>query len=78
MSVCLSFIYVVRGKERCQLLDLVLLVAVQLGSDHFQLFIEFRPVLTAVVKDHTVTMEERSAVSVCVCSIVCVCVCVCE
>ena len=64
------------------MLDLVLLVAVQLGSDHFQLFTEFRPVLTAVVKDHTVTMEERSAVSVCVCVCVvlcvCVCVCVCE
>ena len=65
LSVCL-FIYIVRGKERCQLLE-----AVHLGSDHFQLFTEFKPVLTAMIKDHILTMEERSAVSVCVC--VCVC-----
>ena len=46
------------------MVQLISLVAVQLGLEYYHLFTDFKPTLIAVMKDHTVSVEERSAVSI--------------
>ena len=56
----------IRGSERCDLLHLSSLLVLQVGEEHGQLLLVLRPLLSTIIRDHTVTPAERSSVSQCV------------
>ena len=51
----------VHGRECCELLQLASLMAMQFGEEREDLFRILKPILVQIIKDHTVSPEERSA-----------------
>ncbi len=52
----------VRGSERCQLLQLGMLLAIQLGDSHSELLAVLRPLLLQLMADPTASPQERAVV----------------
>lgn len=63
MTICLAPFIVARGSERCALLQLAMLLAVQLGEDHPELLTAVKPLLMQMSLDSSVAAQERAMVS---------------
>lgn len=63
MATCLVPSVVARGSERCALLQLAMLLAVQLGEGHPELLTAVKPLLMQMSLDSSVATQERAMVS---------------
>ena len=63
MTIRLSPFIVARGSERCALLQLAMLLAVQLGEGHPELLTAVKPLLMQMSLDSSVAAQERAMVS---------------
>ncbi len=66
LYMCLYIIvnsHPVRGSERCQLLQLGMLLAIQLGDDHPELLASLKPLVVQLMLDPAASAQERAMVS---------------
>ena len=63
MTTFLAPSIVARGSERCALLQLAMLLAVQLGEGHPELLTAVKPLLMQMSLDSSVAAQERAMVS---------------
>ena len=63
MTICLAPSIIARGSERCALLQLAMLLAVQLGEGHPELLTAVKPLLMQMSLDSSVATQERAMVS---------------
>lgn len=53
----------VKGQERQELLVLICLLTIQFGEEYPEMWTTLQPVLMSLLHDHTISVSERSSVS---------------